>query len=177
METTHIHIQLTKPEEVHLLPTIEQSAGERFRTIPELAWIVDDGNMSAAAHLKYVLKGTSWVAEADGQLIGFLCAEVAEKELHIWELDVRQEWQGKGIGRQLMNTALDYARSDQLQAVTLTTFREVSWNEPFYHSFGFETLTAENLSPRLEQILQEEAQHGLPKEKRCAMRFTISPFA
>ncbi len=177
METTNIHIRLTKPEEVHLLPAIEQSAGERFRTIPELAWLADTLNISAETHLKYALKGTSWVAEVDGQPIAFLAAETAENVLHIWEFDVQEEWQGKGIARRLMNTVLDYARDNQLQAVTLTTFREVPWNEPFYHSFGFKTLTEENLSPHLEQILQEEVENGLPKEKRCAMRFTISPSA
>lgn len=173
METSHLHIRFTRPEEAELLPVIEQSAGERFRTIPELAWLADDSNLSAEAHLEYVRKGTSWVAEADGQLVGFLAAEVTDNILHIWEFDIRHEWQGKGIGRKLLNTGINYARNNGLQAVTLTTFRDVAWNERFYLSFGFETLDTTNLAPRLELILQEETKQGLPRNQRCAMRLLI----
>lgn len=172
---TNVNIRLTNGEEVHLLPEIEHSAGESFKTLPDLAWIADGDLMSTETHMKYVEKGTSWVAEIDSQLVGFLCAEAAERDLHIWEVSVRQEWQGNGIGRRLMNHAIDYARYNKIRSVTLTTFREVPWNAPFYRSLGFEIIDRPKIEPRLETILQEEIHHGLPSNLRCAMQFLISP--
>ena len=169
------NIRLTKAEDVHALPDIERSAGESFRGLPELAWIADDEDMSAETHLQYVMQGTSWVAEADDQIIGFLCAQSAGRDLHIEEFAVRLEWQGQGIGRQLMNTAIEHARRNRFRSATLTTFRKVPWNEPFYRSLGFEIIEAEKLEPRLEKILQAEIQRGLSGDLRCAMRLWISP--
>ena len=162
-------------EEVSLLPEIEQSAGEGFRDLPDLAWIADSGNMSAEMHLMYVKQRTSWVAEVESQIVGFLCAEIMERDLHVWEVSVRQEWQSKGIGQQLMETTIQYASDNQLRCVTLTTFREVPWNAPFYRSLGFKILDMSSLEPRLEKILQDEIQHGLPGDLRCAMQLIVPP--
>lgn len=172
---TDTNIRLTKVEDVHLLPEIERSAGESFRDLPDLAWIADDDDMSADEHLNYAIRGTSWVAEADDELVGFLCAEVAASDLHIGEMAVRRERQGQGIGRRLMSTAIEHARRNRLRSVTLTTFREVPWNEPFYRSLGFETIDQEMIEPRLETILHDEIQHGFPGSLRCAMQLRISP--
>lgn len=168
-------IRPTKVEDVHLLPEIEHSAGEKFRDLPDLAWIADGEDMPAKTHLKYVAKGTSWVAEAGDRIVGFVCAEPAASDLHIWELSVRQEWQGKGIGRQLMETTIEYARINRFRFVTLTTFQEVAWNGPFYRSLGFEEIDGEKLDVRLEKILQAEIQHGFPGSLRCAMRLLVTP--
>ncbi len=168
-------IRLTEVEDVTSLLDLERSAGESFRALPDLAWIADDDVMSAEAHLQYVMKGTSWVAEADGHIVGFICAEIVERDLHIWLVAVRQELQGKGIGRQLMKTAIEFAHNNMLRFVTLTTFREVRWNEPFYRSLGFETIDTEKMEPRLEKVLQDEIKHGIPVVQRCAMRLLVSP--
>jgi ribosomal protein S18 acetylase RimI-like enzyme len=169
-----LKIRLTKPEDVHLLLVVERSAGESFRIFPDLAWIADDDGMPAETHLKYVAQGTSWVAEVDNQIVGFICAEASEEDFHIWELSVQHEQQGRGIGRRLMKTALADARRKGFRSVTLTTFREVPWNEPFYRSLGFELIDEENMEPRLKQILLAEIGHGLPGARRCAMKLLIS---
>jgi len=122
-----------------------------------------------------VLQGTSWVAEVENQIVGFLCAQSVAGDLHVEELDVRQAWQGKGLGRELMKTAIEHARQNRFRSVTLTTFKEVSWNEPFYRSLGFEIIAQEKLEPRLKEILQAEIQYGFPGDRRCAMRLWIAP--
>ncbi|MEL6876231.1 MAG: GNAT family N-acetyltransferase, partial [Pseudomonadota bacterium] len=57
-----------------------------------------------------------------------------------------------------------------LQDLTLTTFRDVVFNEQFYHRLGYQTLHADQLSPRLQKVLENEEAEGLPADKRCAMR-------
>ncbi|MHC6225575.1 GNAT family N-acetyltransferase [Pseudomonas sp. X10] len=167
-----MHIRLTLPADIPLLPAIERSAARAFERIPGLAWLSDDSVMNEAQHLAFLQTGCSWVV-ADGQdrPVGFLCARRVGRELHIHELSVRQEAQGQGLGRRLLAEAVTWARQQGLTALTLTTFADVPWNAPFYARFGFQSLDARQLDERLYAILDEERRHGL--DGRCAMRLTL----
>lgn len=152
------------------LPAIERSAGEAFRQIARLAWIADGEDQSVERHRELIGSGTAWVAaEGPDEPIGFLSAEPVGGDLHIWELAVRLEHQGHGIGRALVAMAQDWVRAHRAAAITLTTFRAIPWNEPFYHSVGFATLAGDALTPRLARILAAEAAAGMPPGERCAM--------
>jgi GNAT superfamily N-acetyltransferase len=84
---------------------------------------------------------TSWVVvDKQDHPIAFLRAEVLSEELHIWEMSVRLERQGAGIGRKLIQQAIEEAKVLGLAAVTLTTFHNVTWNEQFYARLGFKTI-------------------------------------
>ncbi|WP_455854563.1 GNAT family N-acetyltransferase [Ensifer canadensis] len=139
-------IRLTREDDAPALPDIERSSGEAFRAVLELAWIADDDVQSVASHLEFVRSGLSWVAvdERDRPL-GFLCAEISDGALHIWQLAVLHERQGLGLGRALIAAATAHARDRSLGEVTLTTFRELAWNERFYRKLGFLTLGEDEL--------------------------------
>ena len=158
-------------KDASFLPDLEKSAGEAFRSVPGLEWIADDEVMSADLHETYIDEGTVWVAESSDQLVGFITTrlESDEKSLHIIELSVESGQQGKGIGRKLMNAAMEFASKQSLRALTLTTFRDLAFNEKFYQKLGFQTLDPDKISPRLHDILIEEAKNELPAERRCAM--------
>lgn len=161
--------------DVPLLPAVERSAGQAFKQIPDLAWIADDDGQSEQRHLELIKSGVSWVAvddESDAPL-GFLNGELLDGGLHIWEMSVDKAHQGKGIGRALMNQAKQWATSQSLPAITLTTFRDVPWNDKFYASMGFMTLSSDELTPALRRVLGDEVRDGLPEEKRCAMRLLL----
>ncbi len=110
---------------------------------------------------------------ADNELMGFLSAIEVDNDLHIQEISVSQQFQGQGAGRKLLLTALEHARKRELHGLTLTTFRDLPWNEPFYRQFGFETLGPAEIGPRLTTVLNNEINHGLPGERRCAMRLKL----
>ncbi|HEV7304876.1 GNAT family N-acetyltransferase [Ensifer sp.] len=168
-------IRPARESDFALLPDIERSSGAVFRTVAELAWIADDDVQSEEAHRAFLKTGLSVVVvDAADRPTGFLCAAVAGDVLHIWQLAVLSDHQGQGLGRTLMLAAIMHARATSLAAVTLTTFRDLSWNELFYRKLGFRTLEASELDRRLAQILAAEAAHGLPPERRCAMRLSLS---
>lgn len=108
--------------------------------------------------------GTLWVAEDDGALLAFLAATADGRRLHIDEVDVDRLAQGRGLGRRLMTHAIEWARRRGFAQVTLTTFRNVPWNGPFYASLGF---VEDDRLPALRAILRAEAEKGL--SDRCAM--------
>jgi GNAT superfamily N-acetyltransferase len=167
-------IRVAEIKDAELLPGIERSAGERFRQIPELAWIADGDDLPVEHHLRLIPQRTSWVAvDKQDRPIAFLSAEVLSEALHIWEVSVRFEHQRAGIGRKLISHAIQEAKVRGLAAVTLTTFRNVSWNEQFYSRLGFKTLDSREAGDRHNQILQAEIERGFPAERRCAMRLAI----
>jgi GNAT superfamily N-acetyltransferase len=168
-----------RDDAVHL-PEIERSAGRLFETVPDLAWLAQDAVMSAQQHVDDMGDGLCWVACDDAKRrIGFLSAERIEDALHIWEVSVHAASHRQGIGRALIEHAATYAVQQELTALTLTTFRSVPWNEPYYHRLGFETLSQEMLDDRLKAALIDEGRRGLPPERRCAMRrmLALAPVA
>lgn len=175
-------IRLAEERDAPLLPAVERSAGRTFLQHPKLAWIADDGTQSVEQHLDFIKRGLEWVAvdgDAEdvpvGFLNGFLNQETTSTStststtFHIQEISVEAEYQGKGIGRSLMETARQWAAGSGCEALTLTTFRNVPWNEGFYRSIGFRTLGSSELTRSLEVMMKKEADAGLALEDRCAM--------
>ncbi|EPG2183587.1 MULTISPECIES: GNAT family N-acetyltransferase [Enterobacter] len=167
----NITVRPTRPGDVTALPAIERAAGERFRDYPELAWLAEGEVISAEQHLDYAERGLSWLALANDQPVGFILAELHVSSLFIVELSVHLDWQGKGIGRRLIACVADQARKRGLASLTLTTFRDVPWNAPFYARLGFEMITT--LTPELREKREEEMAHGLAYDARCAMRLPL----
>lgn len=99
--------------------------------------------------------------------MAFLAARVEADRLHIDEVDVLRPFQGQGLGRRLIDTATAWARAHGLAALSLTTFRNVPWNAPFYARLGFTEPADADLPASLRQALLYEAARGLPD--RCAM--------
>ena len=167
----NITVRPTRPGDVTALPAIEHAAGQRFRDYPELAWLAEGEVISAEQHLDYAERGLSWLALANDQPVGFILAELHVSSLFIVELSVHLDWQGKGIGRRLIACVADQARKRGLASLTLTTFRDVPWNAPFYARLGFEMITT--LTPELREKREEETAHGLAYDARCAMRLPL----
>ena len=166
-------IRLATKHDAAALPEIEQSAGSLFRTLPELSWIADEPIGEPDEFLPLIEAGTVWVAEVEGAgIVGELRANIAGDALHILELAVSHAFQQRGIGRALIVAAQVWARTRGLHALTLTTFRHVAWNAPFYARYGFVELSDAELDQRLAAILRSEAEHGLPN--RCAMQLDLT---
>ena len=54
--------------------------------------------------------------------------------------------------------------------MTLSTFRDVAWNGPFYRKHGFVDLAPAAWTPGMRSIREKEARHGLRTEVRVFMR-------
>ncbi len=129
--------------------------------------------MAAEDHRPFAAQGLVWVAEDAGRLIGFATCEAFEDDLHLWELAVRHDAQGKGAGRALIATVVDEARARGLPAVSLTTFRDIPWNAPFYARCGFAEVPEAEFTPFLKLVREKEAAIGLDIANRCAMRLVL----
>lgn len=169
-----ITIRLAREDEIETLRQIERSAAQAFRLVEAFSWLVTGDVQSAEQHRTLIAQQTNWVAvNAADHPLGFLSAERTGNELHIWEISVGHLHQGSGIGRQLIRHAVDAATALGLAAVTLTTFRTIPWNGPFYERMGFRVLEEADLTPRLKAVLDDEDEHGLRRDMRCAMSLSL----
>ncbi len=155
---------------------MEISASRAFLEIEGLETFADGSCATEEQHLSAIEPGTSWTAETDdGKQVGFLAAIPEDTALHVYEISVHSDCQKKGIGKALMEHAETHARALELSELTLTTFRHVPWNAPFYERLGFQILKLDDCDARLGSILAEELGRGLPlPEHRCAMRKTLT---
>ncbi|WP_248732759.1 GNAT family N-acetyltransferase [Pseudomonas sp. MWU13-2517] len=168
-------IRFAVPQDAELLNAIETSAAQAFRAIDNLSWLADSPPMAVERHRQLIALSTCWVAlDTENRPQGFLSAEHHGDDLHILELSVRQSMQGQGLGLSLVEAAKDYARSKRLRFVTLTTFKNVPWNAPFYSRIGFKAATRADLDQRLAAILNEEYTHGFAPGDRCAMIWPVT---
>ncbi|MFG1418270.1 GNAT family N-acetyltransferase [Xanthobacter sp. V0B-10] len=157
-----------------LLPEIERSAAGAFRAIAGLGWIADGAVQDEPAHRAMIAAGDAFVAaDAADAPVGFVNGAALGDAFHVREMSVRADWQRRGIGRALMATVRAHAERRGLRAVTLTTFRDVPWNGPFYQRLGFVELPPEGVPAPLRAVLAEEAASGLPAGRRCAMRLSL----
>jgi GNAT superfamily N-acetyltransferase len=83
------------------------------------------------------LVGSAVVLVCDDPPLGFAAVGVVDGAAHIWQLSVHPAAGRRGRGTALVGAACDWARERGYGAVTLTTFRDVPWNGPFYARLGF----------------------------------------
>ncbi len=159
-------LRLARPEDAEAMPEIERTAAVAFAGEPS----VDPARTrSVADYARLIRRGHSLVAHVGEVMAGFLVAQPFSRELHIWEMDVAPAFQRRGIGAGLVRAAQIDARNTGFRALTLTTFRDLAWNAPFYASLGFEEVTALDAHPRLAGELANEVDDGMPADRRCAM--------
>lgn len=130
--------------------------------------------MTAGQHRECICHGLEWVAEQNGKPVGFLAAQLFEHDLYIKEMAVAQPFQRQGIGSALLRLVRLNAKQNSFQNLTLTTFRDVPWNAPFYMHQGFHIVTEP--APYLCRLLDDEKKRGLKREMRVAMLMPL-PFS
>lgn len=65
------------------------------------------------------LLGRGWVAEVDGEIAGFCYAD--KTNASIWALFVSQEYEGRGLAKDLLRLAVDWLFDQGHERVQLTT--------------------------------------------------------
>lgn len=164
-------LRLARINDAEHLPAIERAAGQLFLGDADLTDI--DDVWSADEHRRFIRRGHCLVASAGEVIAGFLTSQPFRRELHIWEMSVHPDFQRCGIGAGLLRACMIDAKNSGFSALTLTTFRDVPWNKPFYEKLGFTVVEDMAAHPRLADAIDEEAKNGLPRDRRCGMIYFI----
>ncbi|MDQ0465790.1 ribosomal protein S18 acetylase RimI-like enzyme [Caulobacter ginsengisoli] len=121
----------------------------RLDEINFVATLAEEEAKPASAFDEAVRDGAVFVAEANGVVLGLvgLMPKTNAKERHkglIYSVFVMPEGRGKGVGRALMTTVLDHARS-VVESVFLVAVADNRAAVSLYESVGFESY---GLEPR-----------------------------
>lgn len=167
-------IERAAPEHLAALADIELRAATRFH-----GWEVPPDVFAEATPLatfeSALGRGHLWVALAPtGECVGFALVERSGERLHLAELDALPEHGGRGVGRALVGAIERWASENGVEELTLTTYREVPWNAPFYMRLGFAIIEPAELDADLSARRAVETERGLDSMPRVAMRKRLS---
>ena len=134
-------------------PQFEEYFGEAVE--PILLSPAMDGRQRASE------PGFLLVAAIDEQSppVGFVHVLLIDGHAHLEQLSVLPEHQRRGIGAALTRAAMDEARAQGFDRLSLCTYRDVPWNGPFYRGVGFTEVT--DLAPYERRLRDMEHELGL----------------
>ncbi|HWC81312.1 MAG TPA: GNAT family N-acetyltransferase [Pseudonocardiaceae bacterium] len=101
--------------------------------------------------------------------IGFAALDELDGRAHLAEISVAPAHGRRGTGTALLTAACDWARDTGCPAITLTTFRAVPFNAPWYTANGFTELPESRWGPELRAVWAAESAAGLGVAERIAM--------
>jgi chromate reductase, NAD(P)H dehydrogenase (quinone) len=163
-----------RPEHLSEIPNIELAAAQLLSGhAPEsvLRETTSDSVLQGA-----VRQGRLWVALAGNAAVGFAHVEISDaRTAHLEEIDVLPAHGRRGLGTRLVTAVCEWAASAGYDSVTLTTFRDVPWNRPFYERLGFRVVPNAELSAALRAITEDETRRGLDPSRRVAMERPCGP--
>lgn len=103
----------------------------RFREDPETAKERQDRRRQSVCTAPF----HSWVALKEMSIIGFCIVKQDEHENLVQALYVLPDFQSKGIGKRLLQTALDWLGAEKEVVLNVASYNEKAI--AFYHAFGF----------------------------------------
>jgi ketosteroid isomerase-like protein/GNAT superfamily N-acetyltransferase len=164
-------VRPAEPGDLAVLPEIERQASARFAGLDVEPSVLADVT-GLADFQRAEERGLLWVAVAgDGTVVGFALVEMVDGNAHLDEIDVLPAHGRRGIGAALVRAVSAFARRAGVGAVTLTTFRDIGWNAPFYAKLGFRTLDPAQWTPGLARVVAQETAAGLDPKRRVVMRY------
>jgi GNAT superfamily N-acetyltransferase len=166
---TTYSLRLARPDELRAVQEIERRAATRLAGVG-LAAAADLPVQEIESLQTDCERGQLLVAtDEDDHPVGFALFAFHEDAAHLEEIDVVPEHAGNDLGRRLIEAVVARAREAGLSRLTLTTFREVPFNAPFYARLGFRIVDEPDLCPRLARLRQQELRNGCELAPRVAM--------
>jgi ribosomal protein S18 acetylase RimI-like enzyme len=166
-------IRQARSAEHRKLRDIERSAAKRFTALGLTK--IANAEPTGVDFIDAITRaGVVFVATLDAAPgsppVGFALVGFLDQAAHIHELSVAEEHGRQGIGRQLVGAACDFGRDNGQPAITLSTFRDIPWNGPFYAKLGFRFVQPNEWTPAMFLLHDREIQVGLPVDRRGFMR-------
>lgn len=157
-----------RADDLPRVPIIELAAAQLLRGHAPDAVLQETS--SEAELIKALRDGRLWVARSNDLAVGYAHVQPIDAvTAHLEEVDVLPEHGRRGLGTKLVTQVCDWAWANGYQRVTLTTFRDVPWNMPFYRKLGFVVVPRGQLGAQLLSRVHDETSRGLDPLRRVVM--------
>ncbi|WP_025898592.1 GNAT family N-acetyltransferase [Sneathiella glossodoripedis] len=171
--TNTFTIRTATPSDFAILPALELNAAAAFAALD----MTDIASLPPIGEQDYVTHQNSQhvlLAEMDERrVIGFCILREMDGQGYFRELGVAIDHAGQGVGRRLLDAAVQWARASSYDYLLLTTFEHVPFNAPFYERYGFVRLQPGDPFPALARQLRSERDGILGNYARVAMRYHL----
>lgn len=168
MTTTRTVIRSIQNADFQWLDKIENDADTLLiDTLRPDRWQPAPPGDSRRGHHGFVLVASSTPAgaveeDARGPM-GFIDVRNFDLVAYVDTLAVRRIAMRRGLGRELLNTALERCSADGHSHVALRTYRSLPFNAPFYASAGFREYTPGQDATWAHNVIEAEEKAHLPK--------------
>lgn len=163
-------VRLARTGDLAALAGIERAAGTLFAAIG-MQEVADGETLPFEVLRDAAVQGRLWVAvDATDEPVGFAVLDALDGCAYLKEISVHPDTGGRGVGTELLAAVIDAARASGARALTLSTFRDVAWNAPWYARHGFRILAEAEVSRGLLGVRAREAAAGLDVARRVFMR-------
>jgi GNAT superfamily N-acetyltransferase len=168
-------IRPPRRDELQILRSIERDAGRAFAAIG-MAEIAADEPPSLVELETHRSNGRAWVAvDTQDSPIAYLLSSIVDGCVHIDQLSVAPAHAGRGLGAALIEHLAAIARAEGRPALTLTAFRDVPWNAPYYRRLGFLIVEPLDHAPELAAVVRRELATIPSAAPRVAMKRPVNP--
>jgi GNAT superfamily N-acetyltransferase len=165
-------IRRPRPNEIKLLPQIENEADRRYLRVG-LGRVVDMPPASIAALECGLRRDRLWIATSPlGRPTGFALMKL-KGAAWLDQLSVLDRWQRHGLGAALIDSTARQARTLGFDTLYLSTYRDVPWNAPFYARRGFSVVPRGQWPRALRAQFMLENSHGHPPWRRVIMQRSL----
>lgn len=104
-----------------------------------------------------------------GLAVGFALTSERAGTFYLDQISVHPDFGRKGLGSALIKRVVEEAKFRKLKTVTLSTFREIAWNGPFYKKHGFKEIARRQMEDWMIDLEKVQAA-SLDISQRCFMR-------
>jgi GNAT superfamily N-acetyltransferase len=154
--------------EIDAIRDLERASSRRFRGVMDA--LAADEPTSASVLSDRVAEGGLLAATVEGGLAGFMMFRPLDDSLYIEQVDVAPALEGRRIGAALIDAVAERAAAAGLARLTLSTFRDIPWNAPYYRRLGFLDIPDDALSDALRAVRREHVARGLDEGARLFMQ-------
>jgi predicted N-acetyltransferase YhbS len=160
-------LRLADPAEIPLIREIERASAQRFIGLMD-ALAADEPSPAEVLAERIASDGLLVAVDAETP-IAFVMFRPVEDGLYIEQIDVLPAFAGRRVGAALLDVVAGRARASGLKRLTLSTFRDVPWNAPYYRRLGFADIANDALTAGLLEIRREHLARGLDESQRTFM--------
>jgi GNAT superfamily N-acetyltransferase len=165
-----ITLRDARPDECSLMQAIELAAAARYASVGMASVAMSDPIPLAVLAARVASRSLIVAVTPDDAPIGFTVFRPLDGAAYIEEVDVLPSHAGRRIGATLLAGVASRAAGLGLAALTLSTFRHVPWNGPYYRRLGFVEMMAQELTPGLHAVRADNIARGLDETQRLFMR-------
>ncbi len=157
-------------EEIDTLIDIDLAAGHLFNDTGLIAEDALSDHVPADVFDTAIEKNHVLTARTEkGVAIGFALTSERTGTLYLDQISVHPDHGRQGLGSALITRVVEEAKIRKFKTVTLSTFRDLAWNGPFYKKLGFREVARRQMEDWMIDLEKVQAM-SLDISQRCFMR-------